>query len=137
MTTAAEFVEKGKAAQNAGMRKEALEFYRNATELYRGDGELGEWAHSLRHYAAIALQLGDGMLALESIAEVFQFYEKNSTSTLELANTYRIGALAHEAVGEPWKAEREWLEALALYTTDGVQAGVDEALAHLKTLGVG
>jgi len=137
MATAAELVESGRAARNAGMRKEALDFYRNAAELYRADGELSKWAHSRRHCAAIEVQLGDGMSALKSISEVYEFYETDPPSPLELANTYRVGAMAHEAVGEPWKAERHWLEALALYTTVNVQAGVDEAIVHLKALGVG
>ncbi len=77
------------------------------------------------------------MAALENIAAVFEFYEKNGAEPLELANTFRVGALAHEAVGEPWKAERTWLDVLEIYTAEAVQAGVDEALAHLKALGVG
>jgi len=94
-------------------------------------------AHTLRHCSALQARLGEGMGALESIARAYAIYEANEPLPLEMANTFRVGALAHEAAGEPWKAEREWLEALALYTQEGVQAGVEEATARLKKLGVG
>lgn len=94
-------------------------------------------AHALRHASELQTKLGDGMGALTSIAAVYEIYAANEPSALEMANTFRVGALAHELAGEPWKAEREWLEALALYTQEGVQAGVEEATERLKRLGVG
>jgi tetratricopeptide (TPR) repeat protein len=137
MDTAAEMVESGKAARRAGAFNEALELYGRAAEIYHTDGDLVAWAHTLRHLAELQLKAGDAMAALESIATVYAFYAQNGAAPLELANSFRVRALTHEAVGEPSKAERDWLDASELYKAEGVQAGVDEALAHLTALGVG
>ncbi|SEG55667.1 Tetratricopeptide repeat-containing protein [Bryocella elongata] len=137
MSEAVEWTERGRLARRDGDDQEALRCYQQAAMLYEAVDDRTGLAHTLRHCSELQAKLGDGAGALESIARAYEIYEANEPAPLEMANTFRIGALAHEAAREPWKAEREWLNALQLYTEIGVQAGVDEATARLKRLGVG
>ena len=54
---------------------------------------------------------------------------------LDLANAMRLNALALTDAGRGAEAKELWLEARELYSSAGVQAGIDDANAHLADQG--
>jgi tetratricopeptide (TPR) repeat protein len=136
MQTAAELVELARQARNAGRTEEALAFYTAAMAAAHEVGDMAGMMHHGRHVADLHRKLGNFEEAYVLISVTLGFYRENPPSDLELANTLRIAALADEAYEDFGRRAALWLEASELYARVGVQAGMDEAQAHLKRLEV-
>ena len=136
LQTAAELVELGRQARCAGMTEEALAFYIKAMAAAHDAGDVAGMMHYGRHAADLHRKLGNFEEAYVLISVTLGFYRENPPSDLELANTLRIAALADEVYEDIGRRAALWREASDLYACVGVQAGVDEAQAHLKRLGV-
>ena len=131
MQSAAEIVELGRKARNAGNIADALKFYNAAVEAFESEGDPVKAEHSRRHSADLQLELGQIDEARESIGKVIAYYRANGTGTLEMGNTLRIAALVEAAAGDTETARGFWVETLARYEEVGVQAGIDEVRRRL------
>jgi tetratricopeptide (TPR) repeat protein len=131
MQTAAELIEMGQQARNAGRTEEALALYERAVAAFEAEGDLVRAAHTRRHSADLQREMGRIEEARRSIGAVTAFYRAHGTGTLELGNTLRIAALVEAADGRDEEARVLWMETLELYEEVGVAAGVAECRRRL------
>jgi tetratricopeptide (TPR) repeat protein len=134
MASANELVERAKEAHKQRLTGEALVLYAQAAEASRREGELMRWAHSLRHAAELALQMGEVDDARRDIGAVVSFYKVRDVADLEMANALRVAGLAGQAAGDFEGATASWKQALGLYERVGVAEGVAEAYRRIRSM---
>jgi tetratricopeptide (TPR) repeat protein len=111
-----------------GRLDEACGRYAEAIALLRHMDDPLRLAHTVRHLADVARKQGRVEVARPCYEEALTIYRSHAgTVPLDLANSLRGYGLLLEALGERGAAYDVWLEALKLYTSVGVQAGIDEA----------
>lgn len=87
-------------------------------------------AFALRHSAEIRSELGENAVAGTHIQEAVRLYRAiQPTPQLDLANALRVAALNNER-----EAYTAWREAETLYRAVDVDAGAQEAEAHINCL---
>ena len=115
----------------------ALQHYREAVEILKGEPSRLRFAHTIRHLADILREDGSPEEAAACYGEALKVYrEHTETPPLDLANTLRGFALLKGGMGENEQANSLWREARSLYKSVNVQAGVEESerqIAQLKT----
>ena len=115
----------------------ALEHYREAVGILKGEPNRLRFAHTIRHLADILREDGSAEEAAPCYEEALRVYrEYTETPPLDLANTLRGFALLKVRLGETEQANSLWQEARSLYESLGVRAGVEESerhIAHLRT----
>jgi tetratricopeptide (TPR) repeat protein len=115
--------------------------YGHAAEMYREQGDVLAYAHTIRHVADIWMQEGktrqegNAVDAKPLYEEALEIYRSNlDTKLLDLANTVRPCALVQEALGNTDFAMALWEEARNLYGSLRIEAGVEECGARLSKL---
>lgn len=106
----------------------AIQAYREAVEIRRGEQDKRRFAHTIRHLAD-ALRGGGAMDEAHSCYEeaLAIYREDEQTPLLDLANTIRGFALLKGESGDTERALALWEEARRLYLAVNVQAGVEES----------
>jgi tetratricopeptide (TPR) repeat protein len=118
-----------------GKLDEAMAYYEEALELCRLEGDQPLLAHTMRHLGQVWMDAGDMEKAEGNLVGALDIYRRfPDASTLDVANAVRPVAILREKLGETEAAQELWTEAQALYTAAGVEAGVEEAAAHLDKL---
>lgn len=123
----------GQIERDSGRLEAASANYLEAIEVCRDASEPLRAAHALRHLADIERERGNHETAVGSASEAVEIHRQHSeVSSLELANTLRVWALALESHGNSAAATRAWEEALRLYKAEGIEAGVRECEEQLR-----
>ena len=127
----------GQIERDLDNKNAALQHYREAVGILKGEPNRLRFAHTIRHLADILREDGSPEEAAACYEEALEVYrEHTETPPLDLANTLRGFALLKEAIGENEQANSLWREARSLYESVNVQAGVEESerqIAQLKT----
>jgi hypothetical protein len=127
-----EMLDMARSDRNAGRHEEAERGYAAAATQARSEDEPVALAHALRHVSDLARERGAAAEALSAAAEAVAIYRAQSeTRPLDLANALRLNALGLTEASRGSEAASLWLEARDLYSAAGVQAGVEDADAHL------
>lgn len=105
-------------------------YYAEAITLLRNADASVPLAHALRHAADVRSEMQEPGVAGSLIAEAIRLYGAfEPPSPLDLANAHRVSALNDER-----QARGSWTDALALYTTAGIQGGITECEQHIARL---
>lgn len=132
----AELLEMARGDRHARRPEAAERAYEAAANQARAEEQRLLLAHALRHVSDLARERGAPADALSTAAEAVAIYRAESEARpLDLANALRLNALALIDAGSPSEARQLWREARDLYSSCGVQAGVDDADAHLEAAG--
>jgi hypothetical protein len=123
-----------KSARRQGRLSDAKALYGEAAESFQAEQQPARWAHALRHSAELAIRTGDPSGGLVEAQAVIAHYRSSPPSSLEMANTLRVLALAEAAIGERDRACTHWSEARALYVDVGVADGIAEADRRVAAL---
>jgi hypothetical protein len=126
-----EMLDMARSDRNAGRHEAAERGYAAAASQARMEGEQIALAHALRHLSDLARERGCPAEALSAAAEAVEIYRQAEARPLDLANAIRLNALALADVGRGTEAAPLWLEVRDLYSLAAVQAGIEEAEAHL------
>ena len=126
MHAADDLIQQGRLARFEGRVEEALGHYQTAAELFREENEHLSWAESMRHVAALEVELKRGEDARRDIEAVLVAYSAMKVDVLELANATRVSALAAEACGEDERAKTAWKQAAELYAEARLLEGTIE-----------
>ena len=111
--------------------------YRQASEIYRGLDNPLKTAHTVRHVADILREQMKTDEAAPLYAESIETYRRHEdTPPLDLANAIRGFALLKEQAGDRREALSLWREARGLYELTGIEAGILESEARIKSLSV-
>ena len=114
----------------------AVQHYREAVGILKGEPDRLRFAHTIRHLADILREDGSPEEAAACYEEALKVYrEHTETPPLDLANALRGFALLKGGIGENEQASSLWREARSLYESVNVQAGVEESerqIARLK-----
>jgi tetratricopeptide (TPR) repeat protein len=109
--------------------------YRQASEVYRGLGNLLKVAHTTRHAADILREQNkreeSGLLYAEAL-KIYREYPE--APPLDLANAIRGFALLKEDQKDREQAACLWQEAGKLYELNGIDAGVAESRRRIGLL---
>jgi tetratricopeptide (TPR) repeat protein len=113
----------------------AEKHYRQASQLYRGLGNLLKVAHTIRHAADILRQENRRDESAVLYAEALEIYRNHpETPPLDFANAIRGFALLKEDQEDREQAARLWQEAGKLYELTGIEAGVEESRRRIGLL---
>ena len=113
----------------------AREHYLRSSEIYRSLGNPLKTAHTMRHAADILREQGKLEQAESFYGEALEIYRRQKeTPPLDLANAIRGYALLKEETGERAQALNLWREARDLYELIGIDAGIVESAARIKSL---
>ena len=97
---AAEAISLGRQARKQGNFPAAREHYAEAARIYRQQGDILTYAHTIRHIADIYQQERNPAEAKPLYEEALELYRHNlDTKLLDLANTVRPYALLNEELG--------------------------------------
>jgi tetratricopeptide (TPR) repeat protein len=111
------------------------EHYRQGSEIFRSLGNPLKAAHTVRHAADILRELKKPDMAAALYGESLEIYRSDKdTPPLDLANAIRGFALLKEDAGDRKEALNQWREARGLYEQTGIEAGVAESDARVKSL---
>lgn len=137
MSAGSEAATKGYRARREGNLSSARDYYADAAKLYREQGEVLAYAHTIRHIADIYQQERNPTAAKPLYEEALEIYRSNlDTKLLDLANTVRPYAFLIEEQGDKALALELWQEARSLYGSLRIEPGVSECsnhIAHLQT----
>jgi len=115
----------------------ALQHYREAVGILKGESKRLRFAHTIRHLADLLREGGSFAEAAGCYEEALRVYrEHTETPALDLANTLRGFALLKAGMGEAERANSLWHEARSLYELVNVQSGVEESERHIARLKV-
>lgn len=113
----------------------ALQHYREAVSILKGEPNRLRFAHTIRHLADILREDGAPEEAAACYEEALEVYREHAETTpLELANALRGFALLKGGIGENEQANSLWREARSLYESVNVQAGVEESERQIARL---
>ena len=111
--------------------------YRQASEIYRSLDNLLNTAHTVRHAGDILREQKKPDLAARLYTESLEIYRSHKDTTpLDLANAIRGFALLKEEAGDCQEALSLWHEARGLYELAGIEPGVSESDAQIRSLSV-
>jgi tetratricopeptide (TPR) repeat protein len=131
MASAEQLIEQGRKARTERRLEDARRLYGEAAQLLRESDRL-RYAHSIRHIADMFQDEANLADARPLYLEALEIYRSDlNTRLLDLANTVRPYALLTEAAGEKDTARELWQEAMCLYRSLRIEAGVKECEAHL------
>ena len=126
----------GQIERDLDNKNAALQHYREAVGILKGEPNRLRFVHTIRHLADILREDGSPEEATACYEEALKVYrEHTETPPLDLANTLRGFALLKGGIGENEQANFLWREARSLYESVDVQAGVEESerqIARLK-----
>jgi len=115
----------------------ALQHYREAVGILKGESKRLRFAHTIRHLADILREGGSFAEAAGCYEEALRVYrEHTETPALDLANALRGFALLKAGMGEAERANSLWHEARSLYELVNVRSGVEESERHIARLKV-
>jgi tetratricopeptide (TPR) repeat protein len=135
MSSGSEAAAKGYRARREGNLSSALDSCADAAKLYREQGEVLAYAHTIRHIADIYKQERNPTAAKPLYEEALEIYRSNlDTKLLDLANTVRPYALLVEEQGDSTLALKLWEEARSLYCSLRIEPGVSECNNHIAHL---
>jgi tetratricopeptide (TPR) repeat protein len=133
--TAADLIEQGRAQRNAGDLASAADSYRHAVELLRTSNQPLRLAHAFRHVGDILQDAANLTEAEPCYEEALSIYRPHpDTRPLDLANAVAGYARLAEKLNHRRQAILLWKEAYDLYTSCGVEAGIEEADSRLGDL---
>jgi tetratricopeptide (TPR) repeat protein len=133
MHSADELMTRAKAERDGGDVASAEASYGKAAEMARIEGLHRLRAHALRHVAELAAERSSGQRALDAADEAVAIYRSDPAEpSLDLANAYRVRALAFSSIGNHANAAQDWRAARDLYRQVGITAGVDECDRRLS-----
>jgi tetratricopeptide (TPR) repeat protein len=136
MSAGSDAATKGYRDRTDGKLSSALKHYADAAKLYREQGDVLAYAHTIRHIADIQQQKHKPTAAKPLYEEALEIYRSNlDTKLLDLANTVRPYALLLEEEGNSSLAVTLWEEARNLYSSLRITAAVSECgdhIAHLR-----
>ena len=113
----------------------ARRHYLQASEIYRSLDSHDETAHTMRHAADILREQGKRDRAEPLYVEALAiFHSQQQTWPLDLANAIRGYALLKTESGDRQQALALWHEARELYLETGIEAGVTECAARIRSL---
>ena len=126
---ARELRQRGEAARRSDDSM-ARKCYEEAVRLFREVGEPLTLAHTVRHLGDVYHEQGLSALAEPCYHEALSIYRNDETSpSLDLANAIRSLAVLR------WVQARVlWEEARDLYSSLGIEAGVNEGTDRLNAL---
>lgn len=125
-------IETAREAVADGRPADARNAWAKASALARESSEPALQAQALRHLSDLDRVAGRAEMALASAEQAIALYRvQTAASPLDLANGYRLAALALEDLRRYRPAVDRWGQARALYAEVGVQAGVDECDGRL------
>lgn len=135
MSNASECISQGREARKENRLSAARAHYAEAAQIYHAENNPLAYAHTIRHIADMHLDESNHAEAKPLYEESLRIYRGNlDTKLLDLANTIRPYALLNEASGNLDTARQLWQEARALYSSLGLEAGVNECDAHLAKI---
>ena len=109
--------------------------YEEAVSVYRQLSDPRALAHTIRHLGDVYHDSGLSEMALPCYREALEIYRAlPEVSPLDLANAIRSMAVLKGELRERDEARALWEEARGLYTSAGVQAGVEESNRRLARL---
>ena len=130
-----QLVAAGKTERNAGNTQRGRELYSEAAELYRASGNLLRFAHTVRHVADMDRNLGQFEASEPAYREALAIYRGHpDTVPLDLANTLNGFAKLLAAKGEREEAKIFTEEAMEIYASLDIEAGVEDCKQRLATL---
>ncbi len=122
----------GQIERDLGRPNMAEPLYAEAIDLYRGQQDASPLASAVRHLGDIYRDLNNLDEAEPHYFEALAIYRGMSEPVpLDIANVLRPIALLLELQGRPTDAKPYWQDALNLYASVGIWAGVDECRLHL------
>ena len=122
----------GQIERDRGHLDAAFAAYEEAVALAREEGDPLLLAHALRHAGDILRHLRRLSDAELRCAEALGIYrERSNAPRVDLANAIRSTAVLKEDIGANAEALSLWQEAQQIYSSLGVQAGVDECRAYI------
>lgn len=125
----------GQIESDLGNAEAALDLYRQAVELYRGNGTPLELAHCVRHVGDILRRLQRAEESAACYEETLALYGREEQAPpLDLANAARGYALLEEQRGRAAEAVAQWQQAVELYRQTGIEAGVAEGEKRIARL---
>jgi len=112
----------------------ALQHYNEVVSIFRETDDALRLAHSIRHVGDIHCDADHPHLAQPCYEEALALYRRHgSVPPLDLGNAIRSFAVLKDRVGDRDGARVLWTEALDLYKTVGVDAGIEEAVRRLSS----
>lgn len=121
--------------RDLGADERARALWEEAVAILRPTGDSLQLAHKLRHLGDVHGALGRLDAADACYGEALDLYRSHpDPDPLDLANALQRVAGLRETQGRNGAAIALWQEAETLYRSLGLQAGVDEAAAHLAEL---
>jgi tetratricopeptide (TPR) repeat protein len=133
MSSANQLIQEARNHRREGKAEAAESAYHRAAEV-AGPDEAGLRAHALRHAAELAIERGAEADALEAAQDALKTYLSLAEAPmLDVANAFRVRALAWASVGRAKKAAQDWQEARDIYERLGISAGVAECDARLSS----
>ncbi len=113
----------------------AQEHYRESSEIYRRLDNPLKTAHTVRHAADILREQKKTDLAEPLYSEALSIYRSHhETPPLDLGNAIRGFALLKEEAGDRAQALSLWREAGDIYRVVGIDAGIAESAARIRSL---
>jgi tetratricopeptide (TPR) repeat protein len=127
----AEVRDRAEAERRQGNLAAAQQHYEEAVALYRL-----ALAHTIRHLGDVHRKRGNWEAAEPCYREALEIYRANRdhASPLDVANAIRPYALLQEHNGNRAQGRAMWEEAQALYESQGIDAGVEEASRWIELL---
>jgi len=127
------FRELGELARNRDDLNAAQTHYEESAALLRRSDDPLKLAHTIRHLGDVHAQQANWGEAERCFVEALDIYRAHpSPDALDLANAIRPYALLKTRTGRTEEARPLWLEAGALYETEGIAAGVEECRRHVE-----
>jgi tetratricopeptide (TPR) repeat protein len=123
--------------RNLGDLEASQRHYRQASEIYRSLNNPLKTAHTIRHAADILREQKKLDESAPLYAESLEIYRsQKGTPPLDLANAIRGFALLKEQAGDRKEALGLWREAKSLYELTGIEPGISESDARIRSLTV-
>ena len=111
------------------------EHYLRSSEIYSTLANPLKTAHTMRHAADILREQRESEQADILYSKAIEIYRGAETAPpLDLGNAIRGFALLKEDTGDRAQALRLWQEAAVLYRLVGIEAGISESAARIKSL---
>ena len=122
----------GQISRDRKQLDSALLYCAQALALCRQHSSPSDIAHTARHLGDLYRESGMLSQAEPLLIEAISIYRHGAAvEPLELANAIRPLALLKTTLGDAAAARPLWQEALELYTSANVSAGIDECSARL------
>ena len=125
----------GQAERDLHRSDAALRHFEEAAALFKSNGPVLRFAHTVRHIGDIHLESRQHTLAEGCYKTALDLYRKHpDAAPLDVANALRGMALLKGELGENRIARALWQEAGDLYASVNVEAGVEESKRRIAIL---